>query len=56
VVALVAIVAGLAAAFWPRGHAKPKPAPVAQVQPVPHAATAEQQARNLSRWLSRYSP
>jgi hypothetical protein len=25
------------------------------VTPVPHAATAEQQARNLSAWLARYS-
>jgi hypothetical protein len=25
------------------------------VTPVPHAATAERQARNLSAWLARYS-
>ena len=55
-IAVVAIAAGLVAAFWPRHHAKPKPRGVAQVQPVPHAATAQQQAQNLSRWLSRYSP
>jgi hypothetical protein len=56
VVAAAAIVAGLAAAFWPRHSSGPQPRPVAQVQPVPHAPTAEQQARNLARWLSRYSP
>jgi len=53
--AVLAIAAGLLAAFWPRHDAKPQPRPVARVQPVPHAATAQQQARNLSRWLSRYS-
>jgi hypothetical protein len=25
------------------------------VSPVPHAATAEQQAQNLAAWLTRYS-
>jgi hypothetical protein len=25
------------------------------VSPVPHAATAEQQAHNLAAWLTRYS-
>jgi len=54
-VAVAALAAGLVLAF--RGHGEPakKPAPVARVAPVPHAAKAEQQARNLARWLSRYS-
>ena len=53
-VAVAALAAGLVLAF--SGGGKPsKPAPVARVQPVPHASSAAQQARNLARWLSRYS-
>jgi hypothetical protein len=33
---------------WPDDHPK-------RVEPVPHAATADQQARNLEAWLRRYS-
>ena len=54
-VALLAVAIGLIAAFWPRHEAAKQPQPVAQVRPVPHAASAEQQARNLANWLSRYS-
>ena len=53
--ALVALVVGLVFAFRGRGSSKPPPRQVAPVAPVPHAATAEQQARNLSAWLARYS-
>jgi hypothetical protein len=45
--AVVLAVAGIALAI-PRHH---EPA----VEPVPHAATAAQQARNLEAWLTRYS-
>jgi serine/threonine-protein kinase len=45
--AVVLTVAGIALAI-PRHH---EPA----VEPVPHAATAAQQARNLEAWLTRYS-
>jgi hypothetical protein len=49
--ALLALVIGLLFAF--RGGATKTNG--AAVMPVPHAATAEQQARNLSAWLARYS-
>ena len=52
--ALAALAIGLVAAFS-GGSAPPKKRPLARVSPVPHAATPEQQARNLARWLSRYS-
>lgn len=53
--AVLAVAIGLIAALWPRHEAAKRPQPVARVQPVPHAAGAEQQARNLAAWLSRYS-
>jgi hypothetical protein len=54
-VAVAALAIGLVAAF--SGGAAPKAKPqVARVKPVPHAATPEQQAQNLSSWLARYSP
>lgn len=53
-IAVAAVAAGLVLAFS-GGGGPAKPAPIARVAPVPHAATAEQQARNLARWLSRYS-
>lgn len=52
-VALVALTIGLVAAF--HGSSKPKPRPIARVEPVPPGANAEQEARNLSAWLARYS-
>jgi hypothetical protein len=52
-VALVALTIGLVGAL--HGDSKPKPRPIAHVVPVPRGATAEQEARNLSAWLSRYS-
>jgi len=53
--AVVALVVGLVFAFRGGGSAKPRQRGVAPVVPVPHAATAERQARNLSAWLARYS-
>jgi hypothetical protein len=53
VLAVAALAIGLAAAF--SGSPKHERRPIARVSPVPHAATAEQQARNLSAWLARYS-
>jgi hypothetical protein len=54
VLAVVAVAAGLVATLT--GNREPPPKPrVAQVKPVPHSADAEQQARNLAGWLSRYS-
>jgi hypothetical protein len=53
--AVVAVVVGLVFAFRGGGSAKPKQRGIAPVVPVPHAATAERQARNLSAWLARYS-
>jgi serine/threonine protein kinase len=47
-VALALILAGVAAAAWPRHTAQ-------KVEPVPHAASLAQQARNLEAWLRRYS-
>lgn len=47
--AAVAIVAAIVVLAWPHHHA---PAPV---EPVPHAATTAQQARNLEAWLKTYS-
>jgi hypothetical protein len=52
-VAIAALAVGLVFAFR-GGGTTPKPR-VEQVVPVPHAADAEQQARNLSAWLARYS-
>lgn len=51
--ALIALTIGLVAAL--HGDSKPKPPPVAHVVRVPRGSSAEQEARNLSRWLSRYS-
>jgi hypothetical protein len=53
--ALVALVIGLVFAFHGGGSPKREKQRVAAVTPVPHAARAEQQARNLSAWLARYS-
>jgi hypothetical protein len=52
VLTLLALAIGLLLAF--RGGGSKTNG--AAVTPVPHAATAEQQARNLSAWLARYSP
>ena len=52
-VALAALAIGLFFAL--RGGSKQEKPATAAVPPVPHAATAEQQARNLSAWLARYS-
>lgn len=52
-VAVLAVAIGLVAAL--HGDSKPKPRPVAHIVRVPRGATAEQEARNLSAWLSRYS-
>ena len=56
VLAVAALVIGLVFALG-GGKTKKQEAkrPVAHVVPVPHAATPEQQARNLSAWLARYS-
>jgi hypothetical protein len=52
-VAVLALAVGLIAAL---DHgSKPKPRPIARVTPVPHGASAAQEARNLSAWLGRYS-
>ena len=51
---LVAILLAVAVAFATRGPGKPPPKPPA-VQPVARGANAQQQARNLSAWLRRYS-
>lgn len=51
--AAIALVVGAVAAF--RGDAKPSPRPIAHVVPVPRGVNAEQEARNLSAWLARYS-
>jgi len=51
VLALLAVAIGLLFAFR-RGTSDTSGT---AVTPVPHAATAEQQARNLSAWLARYS-
>jgi serine/threonine-protein kinase len=48
--AAAAIVAALAIAIADRGKTTP-----ARVEPVPHATTPAQQARNLSAWLKTYS-
>jgi hypothetical protein len=55
IVAVVALAVGLVAAFSGGSGTPPGKRPVARVAPVPHAATPEQQARNLSAWLARYS-
>jgi serine/threonine protein kinase len=55
-IAVLAIAGGLAAALASTGGgSKPQPRPVARVSPVPHAQTADQQARNLAAWLRRYA-
>jgi hypothetical protein len=52
-VAVLAVAVGLIAAL---DHGlKAKPRPIARVSPVPHGASAAQEARNLSAWLGRYS-
>jgi hypothetical protein len=48
--AAAAVVAAVAIAANDGGAEKP-----ARVEPVPHAATPAQQARNLSAWLKTYS-
>jgi hypothetical protein len=53
--AAVALVVGLVAAFTGGSKHPSKQRQVARVAPVPHAATAEEQARELSAWLARYS-
>ena len=54
--ALAAVAAGIAAAVLSTGGSKAPPPRVApRVAPVPHAATAQQQARELASWLLRYS-
>lgn len=55
VAAVAAVAIGLAAAFATGGGPPEKTRTTTVVQPVPHGATAEQQARNLSAWLARYS-
>jgi hypothetical protein len=55
VLALVVLAVGLVFAFRDNGSSKRRTPRVAAVTPVPHAATAERQARNLSAWLARYS-
>lgn len=56
VVALLALGIGLAAAFaGGGGQAQPPTTRTVPVTPVPHAAGAEQQARALAGWLSRWS-
>jgi serine/threonine-protein kinase len=47
--ALVALVAAIVVLAWPHNH-RPE-----TVQPVPHATTPAQEARNLQAWLRRYS-
>jgi hypothetical protein len=58
-VALVAVAVGVIAAIALGGGGadvkKPVAPQVARVQPVAHSADAEQQARNIAAWLSRYS-
>ena len=55
-VAVAAIGGGIAAVVASTGGGStPPPVTVARVSPVPHAATAEQQAQNLAAWLTRYS-
>lgn len=53
-IALLALTIGLIAALH-HGSPKQKRRPIAHVRPVPHGATAEQEARNISAWLARYS-
>jgi eukaryotic-like serine/threonine-protein kinase len=53
VVALIAVVLGLAHIGGGTGHTASRTP--ARVTPPPHAATAEQQARNLARWLHVHS-
>jgi hypothetical protein len=52
-VAVLAVALGLIAALDHGSKAKPRP--IARVTPVPHGASAVQEARNLSAWLGRYS-
>jgi hypothetical protein len=50
---LIAVVLGLAHLGGGTGHTASRTP--ARVTPPPHAATAEQQARNLARWLHVHS-
>src|SRR5262249_43036620 len=54
VVAAVAVALGLATLGGSGNHASPPPAPPRVTPPAP-APTAEQQARNLARWLRAHS-
>jgi len=54
-IAVLALTVGLIAVFDHGSKPKPKLRPTARVTPVPHGASAAQEARNLSAWLSRYS-
>jgi serine/threonine protein kinase len=55
-VAVGAIAGGIGAAVATRSTGSAHgTTPPARVAPVPHAANAEQQARNLAGWLTRYS-
>jgi serine/threonine protein kinase len=54
--AVAAIAGGVAAALGTRdGGSPPARRAVVRIAPVPHAPTAEQQARNLAAWFERYS-
>ena len=54
-VAVGAIVGGVGAAVATLDGGGSAPPAVPRVLPVPHAATAQQQALNLANWLKRYS-
>jgi eukaryotic-like serine/threonine-protein kinase len=56
-VAALCVAAGVAAAVLPGGGSSPPATPAAPppVRPVPHAATARQQATDLAAWLRRNS-
>ena len=53
--AAVALAAVAAAVLSTGGSKAPPPRVAPRVAPVPHAATAQQQARELASWLLRYS-
>jgi hypothetical protein len=54
VLAAIAVAVGYAVFATSRNDTSPPPRP-ARVTPPPAAATAEQQARNLARWLRAHS-